>query len=87
MAIQEYDFDMEFIPGRDNMIADILSRINRIDNFDPIVEELNLLEQEYKIPADKYKLISAVHNTVVGHHGVERTVNKLHALLKEKAGE
>jgi len=87
MAIQEYDFDMEFIPGRDNIIADILSRINRIDNSDPIVQELNLLEQEYKIPADKYKLISAVHNTVVGHHGVERTVNKLHALLKEKAGE
>ena len=29
MAIQEYDFDMEYIPGQYNVIADILSRIKK----------------------------------------------------------
>ena len=29
------------------------------------------------IPRDKYKLISAVHNSRVGHFGVEKTINKL----------
>jgi len=79
MAIQEYDFDMEFIPGQYNIVADILSRIPRLSPNDPIIHELNLLEHDHVIPQDKYKLISKVHNTAVGHHGVDRTINKLQA--------
>jgi hypothetical protein len=32
---------------------------------------------EFKIEDDKYKLISKVHNSLVGHHGVERTVKRI----------
>ena len=34
--------------------------------------------ETFDIPQDKRKLIASCHNSVVGHHGVERTVYKLH---------
>jgi len=53
----------------------VLSRLIPIDEVaNP--EALCLLE-EFKIPRDKYKLISGVHNSLTGHHGAERTCSKL----------
>ena len=47
-------------------------------------EELHLID-EFKIPRDKYKLIGAVHNSHVGHFGVEKTLSAL-TLLNPRTG-
>lgn len=75
LAIQEFDFDIEHIPGQLNLVADAFSRLIPIDERTDS-EALCLLE-EFTIPRDKYKIIGGVHNSLAGHHGVERTINKL----------
>ena len=71
IAIQGYDFNIEHIPGVDNVVADGLSRLLPID-----VEVMCILKG-MKVPDDKYNMISKVHNSNVGHHGVDRTLNLL----------
>ena len=75
-AIQEYDFDIEHIPGVDNIAADAFSRLLTVDVNN--AEVLSLLD-EFSIPPERYKLIAKVHNSLVGHHGVDRTMAYLHA--------
>ena len=75
LAIQEFDFDIEHIPGHLNVVADGFSRLIPIDEL-PQSERLCILE-EFRIPKDKYKIIAGVHNSLTGHHGVERTCDKL----------
>jgi cleavage and polyadenylation specificity factor subunit 1 len=86
LAIQSYDFDIEHIPGADNIVADAFSRLcNNIpmtttminNETDETIHHISSLKEHYKIPHDKYKLISAVHNSTAGHHGVEKTIEKL----------
>jgi len=80
LAIQEFDFDVYHIAGIDNEVADAFSRMVPIDNPSSedvlVVEELMELDN-VDIPPDKYKLISQVHNSVLGHFGVDRTYMKL----------
>ena len=71
IAIQEYDFDLEYIEGEKNVVADGFSRLLPIS-----VETLCVLKG-LKIPDDKYKLLGQVHNTNVGHHGLDRMLKKL----------
>jgi transposase InsO family protein len=73
LAIQEFDFTLEHIAGEKNIVADGFSRLL------PITPEILCAIKGLKIPDDKYKLISSVHNTRVGHHKVERTLAKLKA--------
>ena len=125
ILISEFDFDIEYIKGDDNFVADATSRLvgdarsvtseehtlSAISERNPkdsrvthnarkcertfhwdlaevlasmveiecptLREELNANWEEVKIPSDKYKIISAHHNSHVGHHGVERTLAKL----------
>lgn len=82
LAIQEYDFDIEHIPGKDNGVADAFSRLcvsKTMATLCPMVnpEEFLCVLAEFKIPKDMYRKISKVHNTFAGHHGVERTLAKL----------
>jgi transposase InsO family protein len=76
LAIQEYDFDIEYLPGEKNVVADNFSRLCDIENPD----ETLCTFSELRIPDREYRLISKVHNSNVGHHGVERTIDKLHKL-------
>ena len=71
IAIQEYDFDLEFIDGLKNVVADGFSRLL------PISVEILCVLKGLKIPDDKYKLLGQVHNTTVGHHGLDRMLKKL----------
>lgn len=83
MALQELDFLLEHIAGVKNIVADVLSRLcanfmknlpheySRDDMF------VSAILPGFKIPADKHALISRVHNSLAGHHGVDRTVKKL----------
>ena len=82
MALSDLSFSPEFIPGVDNDIADSLSclcRNNMIDSpkeYSPeyIVSALHI--ESYKPSPSQYSKISMLHNTVVGHYGLERTLKR-----------
>jgi transposase InsO family protein len=82
MKIQNYSFDIEYIPGEQNIIADAFSRlISFKEEYVSNLEEVELLciLDELKLDTITYTKISAVHNSKSGHFGVERTVHKLQA--------
>jgi transposase InsO family protein len=88
MSIQNFNFDIEYLEGSKNIVADGFSRLidinneHQVDNTDADDDEdihfiNSLANLHIKIPNDKYNKISAVHNSMAGHHGVEKTINKL----------
>lgn len=83
LAIQEYDFQLEYIEGESNQIADHFSRdlAAKYERKDaPAVDTAVIAAMEdVVIPHEKYQLISQVHNGNVGHWGVERTMANLAA--------
>ena len=86
LSIQQYNFDMLYFEGYKNNVADDLSRINITD--DVTEEELQMLfpmldAERVIIPQDKYKLLGKIHNSIVGHVGVEKAISKLNALKQE----
>ena len=50
--------------------------LSRLVPFEGNEEELYILEQ-FDIPRDKFTLISRIHNSIVGHFGVEKTLARL----------
>jgi hypothetical protein len=80
MALQELDFEIEYIKGDQNEIADALSRlcINRKENAPRGV--VSAILPTNPISQEHYSAIAACHNTMVGHSGVERTIKKLKSL-------
>ena len=88
MYLQEYSFDIQFIKGLDNVVADNFSRLCVLTEADSMTEEtiLQLIEQDErffqllelkKVPKKAREIIKRVHNSSVGHHGVERTIKKI----------
>jgi hypothetical protein len=93
MAIMHYNFNIEHIPGKDNVIADALSRmvkkpanmkqvrdVNDTDTDDHIyaIDEETLRDVSYfRLEDEVYEKLAKVHNSVVGHHGVERMISSL----------
>ena len=71
MTIQEFNCDIEHIPGKLNIVSDGFSRLLQITE-----EELHAL-WELSIPVKYQDMIKKVHNSISGHHGVERTLEKL----------
>ena len=71
-------FDIEYIKEKDNEIADASSRLfstaERSKSSDPDIISLG---EEFTIPDEMYNAIAQWHNTHAGHHGVNRTLNKL----------
>lgn len=77
MKIQHFTFDIEYIPGEENIVADGFSRLLTVAGTDlETAEKINIID-EFKLDKDIYKKISAVHNSRSGHFGVERTLMKL----------
>ena len=107
MELQEYNFDLVHVAGKDNVVADFMSRNTAAseDSFVPEPETVcnffaHAHDQDEKedepvivgfnkarrttaaitsLPDDAFNKITAVHNAVSGHHGVERTLLKLQA--------
>ena len=91
--IQQFDCDVEFIKGKENIVADGFSRIlpltddeimfvNALNDVNDEFDEIQCIEwlagsYEMIIPNDKYKLIETVHNSQTGHRGVEKTLEAL----------
>jgi hypothetical protein len=82
LKIQHFNFDIEYIPGEQNIVADSLSRLVVTDSKDlsleylAFIEECNLLEA-FKLDNSVFQKISKVHNSQAGHHGVDLTLLKL----------
>ena len=68
LAIQEYDCWVEHIAGKDNIVADGMSRLL------PMTEEEMYLRYEFSLPMEAQESIAKVHNEIAGHGGVERTL-------------
>ena len=91
LAIQEYDFDIQYIKGPENVIADAFSRWCKLPIEPEDVgteheqEMLATWEEEmytlkaYEVPEDKRTIIKEFHNSSVGHWGVQKTYDKLRA--------
>jgi hypothetical protein len=71
---QEFDYTLEDILGKNNPIADGFSRL--VANNMP-ANIIAMLLPTAKIPEHLQVLICKVHNSVSGHHGVERTLRML----------
>ena len=82
MALSEFSFSLEFIPGVDNDIADSLSRLcrnNMIDSpeeYSPEYILSALYIESYEPSSSQYSKIGMLHNTVVGHFGLECTLKR-----------
>ena len=88
LAIQEFMFDIEHIPGNTNVVADGFSRFCLF----PTNDEEESTEQEediylsesflapildgYSLDSKTYQKISKVHNSLVGHFGVNKTYER-----------
>lgn len=80
VALQEFDFNIEHVPGKDNFVADSFSRL--VVNNQPVkavAPTLALVPETFarRIPDDSYKKISDHHNSEVGHFGQEKTLRLL----------
>ena len=77
MAIQEYDFRITHIPGKDNIVADALSRIPVPDEETEDMAVLSAVLRAAIIPDEAMTHITKAHNTLAGHSGVKETLRKL----------
>ena len=87
LAIQSFDFQIEHIPGEENIAADPLSRLCTVTKeVQDIVCAMHngasfatiaLLE---KIPEEAFLQIKAVHSSINGHLGKRKTLAKLKAM-------
>ena len=88
IAIQEYDFMIEHIPGKDNIVADGFSRL--VSNSLATLVQVDIEEQKYYLypltsdtcqtPEHIRLLLSRTHNSKVGHGGLERTMSKVRTI-------
>ena len=92
LYLQEHSYEIQYIPGPENVVADAFSRLCVLDGNRSTAKTLALLADIDSFPArpidefnhfimsnDVYEKISRVHNELAGHHGVDRTVAKLNA--------
>jgi len=61
LLIEEFNPQMHYLPGHNNIVADTLSRLDIEDNFDPVLqhEQLFGLEEDelsYELPKNAYPL-------------------------------
>ena len=87
LYLQEYSFDILHVKGVDNIVADNFSRLCILTEENLSEEEiLQFIEEDetfysllelHKIPKRVRRIIGKVHNSSVGHHGVERTISKI----------
>ena len=83
MALSEFTFNIEFISGEDKDIADSMSRLchnNMIDNPREYSVEYIIsasIIEKFKLTPNQRRVIASVHNSFVGHFGLERTLKRL----------
>jgi hypothetical protein len=115
LALMDYNFGIEYIPGPDNIVADRLSRFCpyeseennfSIKGFIAVIPEFYdysvlatartrsspgppqrptrtaMWQPKYVIPPPKRAIIKQCHNTLVGHFGIQQTMEKVRKHLQ-----
>ena len=82
MALQELDFEMRFIAGTENSVADALSRLCINNKIGTAKNMVSAFIDSKPLTANHYAAIAQCHNSMVGHSGVDKTVKRL-KLIKE----
>jgi hypothetical protein len=78
IQIQKYNFQIEHIPGKLNIVADGFSRlVSNGEEAEAAGIDIVCSNYEFDLPKDKFDLVKWYHNGTVGHHGVERTIARL----------
>jgi len=82
MAIRELDFTKEFTLGVNNPIADSMSHLclNLMIEEPELYDNTDILcaiTEKFILNSNEYQIISSVHNSLVGHSALERTVKRL----------
>ena len=75
MALSEFTFNI----SEDNCIADSMTRLCRNNMIDIILENIisaSIIEK-FKLTPNQQRVIASVHNSFVGHFGLERTLKRL----------
>jgi hypothetical protein len=69
LRLLEFSFIVLHVPGIDNVVADTLSRAfsHRVGEDMPITDD------------EKMSILQSVHNEIVGHHGINKTLDLLKA--------
>jgi hypothetical protein len=81
--IYNFDFDIEHIPGLDNVVADALSRIFYFNQIDILVEadEMNILQQAADTPEWPMErlesLFTKFHSPLNGHLNMRDTLDSM----------
>ena len=81
MALSEFSFNLSFIRGVDNNIADAMSRLCRNNMIDSPEEDsnsriLSAISRSFKPTDILYSKIGKLHKSKVGHFGVERILKR-----------
>jgi hypothetical protein len=73
--LQSFRFDVIHVKGKDNVFADWLSRMYTEDDAQPAGVMLQVCQEVEDVePVDEIdQCIASVHNSRMGHHGVQRT--------------
>jgi RNase H-like domain found in reverse transcriptase len=86
MALSEYSFNLKFISGEVNEVADLMSQLcrnNMTDSpreySDKVILSANIIEK-FNLTQVQYKTIASVHNSNVGHFDLDRTLKRLKAI-------
>jgi hypothetical protein len=86
LAVQGFDFDIEHVPGKDNVVADVLSRLcprvgtdyTKADQVSRVLSDYRqVLNSDGKLGQEFCQVIQKYHNSEVGHSGVERTLGAM----------
>ena len=82
IALQEFTYNLEFVPGHKNTIADTLSRLCVNHTVAPSPTQLTIaaIQLDRVISAEHLEILHECHGGKIGHGGVERTLSKIQAL-------
>ena len=81
LQLLEYQFTIEHVAGVDNVVADLLSRVNLISSTDTlsILVEADKGTEGISTADSKEEVIKSFHNLIVGHCGIQKTMDKINA--------
>ena len=76
MALQELDYTIGYVQGKNNTIADAMSRLC-LNNMEKKTGLVSSLHVKQPTTLQQYEIIEKCHNATVGHGGVQRTLRNL----------
>ena len=76
LALLDHDYEVRHLPGKENVVADALSRVLTLGD-ESVREEQTAARPTDAVEESTRGVISKYHNSLVGHRGVNRTIEML----------